>query len=223
MLRIALGALAAIVGVLVLSQVLLAGIAAGRVREKVERYGTVKSVTVKAFPAVKLLWGDADEVRVRAGSLSTSPSQTAGMVSEASGTARVDGSAESLREGPLRLTDVSFHKDGSRMVGEGTISEEDVRGALPAGVGVTLLASGEGAVEVSVSGQLFGLSASVDAVAKAENGELVAQPKATLLEGLKTTLFANPKVYVEGVGARKVTGDAGGRVSYRLTMWASLR
>ncbi len=221
--RIVLGALAAIVGVLVLSQVLLPGIAAGRVREKVERYGTVKSVTVKAYPAVKLLWGDADEVRVRAGSLSTSPSQAAGMVGEARGTARVDGSVESLQEGPLRLTGVSFHKDGSRMMGEGTISEEDVRRALPAGVGVTLLASGEGAVEVSVSGQLFGLSASVDAVAKAENGELVAQPKAALLEGLKMTLFADPRVYVEGVEAREVTGSTGEGVSYRLAMWASLR
>ena len=71
--RIAAWLAGAIVLVLVLAQLFLPGIAASRVRARVGKYGTVQSVSVKAWPAVKLLWGSADSVTVRAGSLSMSP------------------------------------------------------------------------------------------------------------------------------------------------------
>ncbi len=53
----------------VLAQVFLPSLAARRVRDRVARYGTVRSVSVSAFPAVKLLWGKADTVNVDAGTL----------------------------------------------------------------------------------------------------------------------------------------------------------
>ncbi len=43
-------------------------------------------------------------------------------------------------------------------------------------------------------------------------------PLGFLLEGLQLTLFADPHVYVEGVGASAVAGPAGGVAGYRLTM-----
>ena len=43
--------------------------------------------------------------------------------------------------------------------------------------------SEEGTVEVRASGGLFGVSASVEAVAQAENGKLVARPTGLLLAG----------------------------------------
>ena len=43
--------------VLVLAQLFLPRIAASRIASRVGRYGTVQSVSVKAWPAVKLLWG----------------------------------------------------------------------------------------------------------------------------------------------------------------------
>ena len=55
------------------------------VRARVEKYGTVKSVNVKAWPAVELLWGKADSVKVRAGSLKLSPAQTVELLGEAHG------------------------------------------------------------------------------------------------------------------------------------------
>ncbi len=84
--RIAIGAVVVVVAVLALAQLLGPGIAARVVRGKVQRYGTVKSVTVKAWPAVKLLWRQADEVRVQAGHLRVSPEQTAALLEEAKGT-----------------------------------------------------------------------------------------------------------------------------------------
>ncbi len=47
-----------------------------------------------------------------------------------------------------------------------------------------------------MSGGLFGVGASVDAVAQAEEGKLVARPTG-LLGALKLTLFESPSVYVE--------------------------
>ena len=55
------------------------------------KYGTVESVSVKAWPAVKLLWGSADSVTVSAGSLSMSPAQTAKLLWEARGRERHGG------------------------------------------------------------------------------------------------------------------------------------
>jgi LmeA-like phospholipid-binding len=221
--KIAGGAVAAIVVVLVLAQLLLPGIAARMVRKKVERYGTVESVKVEAWPAVKLVWGEADEVQVKAGRLQLSKGQALSLVKEAKGVGRLETAAESVEVGGLRLTDTSLQKHGSALRAEGRMSEEDVKRALPQGVQVTLVKSEGGTVEVKASGGLFGVSASVDAVAQAEDGKLVARPRGFLLDALKLTLFEDANVYVEGVRARALGGAQGEGASYELSMWASLR
>jgi len=75
---------------LALAQVLLPGIAADRIGSRVRRYGSVQSVSVTAWPAVKLLWGDADSVKVRARNLSLSPRQAAGLLWEGRGAGSID-------------------------------------------------------------------------------------------------------------------------------------
>ena len=184
------------------------------------RYGTVESVSVKAWPAVELLWGSADSVKVRATSLKVSPAQTAKLLWEARGVNDIEMTAPSVQEGPLRLSDVSLRKRGNALSAQARTTEADVKAALPEGFDVQLLRQRRRQVEVRASGGLFGLGASVDAVAGASEGKLVAHPLGFLLEGLQLTLFADPHVYVEGVGA---SAQAGGPLSYRLTMRASLR
>jgi len=217
------GLVGAIALVLVLAQVFLPGIAASRVRSRVGRYGTVRSVTVKAWPAVELLWGKVDSVKVEAGSLEMSPAETAKLLGEARGVKTMSLTAESVREGPLELRDASFEKHGDALRGEAWISRADARRALGGGVEVELLGSRDGQVEVSASGGLFGVKASVDAVARAEEGKLVVHPVGVLLGGLKLTLFSNPDVRVEGVGAVAAADPSGAAPGYRLSMWASLR
>ena len=56
------------------------------------------------------------------------------------------------------------------------VSEAAVKAALPPGVDVRLLRSGDGEVEVQASGGLFGVGASVNALAGASEGKLVAHP-----------------------------------------------
>jgi hypothetical protein len=220
--RIAGGLVAAALVVVGLAQLLGPAIAAKVVRGKVDRYGTVRSVTVKAWPALQLLWREADEVRVSAGALRLSPTQTVAMLREAEGTDRVSARAESVEEGSLRVTDGSLQKAGQRLWVQGVVSEADMKRALPAGVSARLLRSEAGIAEVRVSGSLFGVGASLDAIAGAEDGKLVVRPVG-LLSALKMTVFADPSVYVEGVHVSALPGEAGGERRYELRMWGTLR
>jgi hypothetical protein len=209
---------------LVLAQLFLPRIAASRISSRVGAHGDVERVHVSAWPAIELLWGDADSVTVRAAELKLSPAQTAHLLWEGRGADRIDMAAAVAQEGPLRLTGVSLHKRGSRLRAQAHLSAADVKAALPPGVDVQLLGSEHGQVEVRASGGLFpfGFGASVDALAGGSGGRLVAHPRGLLVEGLKLTLFSDPHVYVEGVGAR-AAGGPGGAPGYLLSISASLR
>jgi hypothetical protein len=207
--------------VLVLAQLLLPRIAASTISSRLKKYGAVQSVSVTAWPAVKLLWGSADSVTVRARRLKISPAQTAKLLWEARDVSEMDMTAASAQEGPLQLSDISLRKRGSALSAQALTSETAVKAALPEGFGVQLLGSEGGAVRVRASGGLFGVGASVDAVAGASEGKLVVHPVGLLIEGLQLTLFADPHVYVRGVAATAVPGSKGGQ-SYRLSMTASL-
>jgi LmeA-like phospholipid-binding len=210
-----------VVLLLVLAQLFLPGLAADRIASRLRRYGHVSSVSVSAWPAVELLWGSADSVTVRAGDLRLSPSQTAARLWEGRDAHSIDMAAASVREGPLRLTDVSLRKQGRQVSASGLASDADVRAALPAGLSVTLLGSERGRVQVRAIGGLFGAHAPVDAVAEATEGRLVAHPLGVLLEGAQLTLFSDRHVLVEGVAATRV-GPAD-RPGYRLSVRGRLR
>ena len=100
---------------LVLAQVFLPGIAANRVRARVAKYGTVESVSVKAWPAVELLWGKSESVKVAARSLEMSPAQMAKLLGETRGVKSMSLTAESVKAGSLQLHDVSFQKHGGAL------------------------------------------------------------------------------------------------------------
>ena len=207
-------------GLLALAQILLPRIAAGRIRSRVERYGHVDSVSVSAWPAVKLLWGDADTVHVDASNIALSPKQAASLLWEGRGVAHLDLHADAVHVGSLALTDATLEKHGSQLAAEASTTQAATQAALPEGLEVKLLGSRDGEVEVEATGGIFGLQATVDAVALAEGGQLIAHPLGLLVEGFKLKLFSDPHVYVEGIGA---TAPAGQPSQYRLSMQAGLR
>ncbi len=217
--RIALGSAGVAVLALALAQLILPRLAASRISSRVGRYGKVQSVSVSAWPALELLWGHADSVRVTARHLALDPAQIASLLWEARGAESMDVSAESVQLEGLRLRDASLRKRGSALSAHALISEADAKAALPAGFAVSLLRSEDGEVEVRATGGLFGIGASVNAVAGASEGKLVAHPLGFLIEGLQMTLFSEPHVYVVGVGASMQGGQP---PSYRLTISASL-
>ena len=225
--RIVAGLAGALVLVLVLAQVFLPSIAASRISSRVGRYGDVHSVSVSAFPALKLLWGKADTVTVRAGRLSISPSQTAKLLWEARGVNKLVLSSPRVREGPLVLSNVILRKGGGQLTAQGIASQAAVAGALPEGLRVRLLSSEAGEVKARVSGHaslagLVGAGASLDVLAGADSGRLTVRALDTGLSGVHLTLFASPYVEVQGVAARALTVPAG-MASYLLWLRARLR
>jgi hypothetical protein len=220
--RLALWLLGVVVVLLGLAQLLLPKFAADRISSRVGRYGKVTSVHVSAWPAVKLLFKDADSISVRAHDIALSPARTDALLAEAAGTSRLDLVATTAREGPLALSDVRLNKRGAALRASAFASVADVRAALPPGFDVTLLASAGGRVEVRASGGLFGVGASVDAVAEAIDGKLVAHPRGPLIEALRLTLFSEPHVRLDSVAARAATGP-NGESGYTLEASATLR
>jgi hypothetical protein len=221
--RIALGVVAAVVLVLVLAQLLLPGIAASRIRKRVEKYGTVRSVSVTAWPAVELLWGRAGSVDVKAGDVQLSTAQMTKLLREARGADNLHATAESLKAGPLPLRDAALAKHGNVLAASAWTSTADVQAALGRGFEVKILHSGGGQVQLSVGGGLFGVQASIEAVAEAQEGKVVVHPRVFPLEALKLTVFDEPGLDIEGVGASAAAGPSGQGAGYRLSLRASLR
>jgi hypothetical protein len=208
--------------VLAAAQLALPAIAARIARGQLAKYGTVRSVSLRAFPAIELLWGQAQSADIRAGDLRMSFSQFDGLLPRMRGIERIDMSADSLRVGPLRMSEVDTRKRGAELSTSGTITQADLQGALPAGVQARLVEGPGGEVEVRVSGSIFGVGVSVSALLGAQEGKLIAQPEGFPLAGLAhVTLFSDPGLYVQAVGLRPASNATGS--GYRLTLQAKLR
>ncbi len=205
--------------VVLIAQIVLPRVAARRISSRIGRYGTVEHVSVSAWPALKLLWGDADSAHIKAGHLSLTSAQASTLLQESHGVKDMDLTATSVSLGSLTLTDASLQKRGDQLNGQATTTAAEADAALPAGVSVSLLNSREGYVEVRAGGGLFGIGAAVNARAEAKDGNLVAHPVGFLIEGFQLTLFSNPHVHIESVGASIASRRP---LSYRLSVEALL-
>lgn len=212
----------------VLAQLLLPTLAAKRVRDRVARYGTVKSVSVSAFPAFELLWGKADSVNVGAGSLSVPASKVAALLWEAHTVGDMRFGADyatltgipSLTEG-LTVSDLHTRKRGSTISASATLTQQRLNEALPTGFRIEPVASGNGEVEARASGGLFGVQASIAVLVKPLEGRLVAEPQGFPLASLATvTLFSDTHLKIGSVGVRVLRKQP---LTYGLSMAATLQ
>ncbi|HWX46284.1 MAG TPA: hypothetical protein VNY52_13315 [Solirubrobacteraceae bacterium] len=219
--RIALGAAGAIVAVLILAQLLLPSLAVRRVRDELARYGVVRSATVSAFPAIQLLWGNAQSATIRAGNLNMGLSQASELLWKARGVNRVDMSSESMRLGSVTMHGVHMHKQGSSLYIQG--SATNFQGLVPGGVEVQPLEKVPGGVKVRVSGNLFGAQTSTEAVLGAQEGSLVAQPQGIPFAGyVKETMFSDPHIYLLDFDLTRPVA-ANGDPKYLIRIWAKLQ
>jgi LmeA-like phospholipid-binding len=213
---IALGVIALVVVLLIVAQLVLPGIAANRVHDELARSGAVLSVKVSAFPAIQLLWGSADRVVIRMGRYRAGASEIGGKLDAAGGVGTLDASAQEFDSGALVVRDARLHKRGSELVGTATITEADLRAAVPFLDNVQPVASADGRLVLRGTASLFGLRASVDVAAAAQNGNLVVAPDVPF-GGLATiTLFSDPRVEVQSVAAAPVPGGFSIEVRARL-------
>lgn len=210
----------AVVVLLALAQLVLPRIAESRIRSRLDPYGQVHSVKVSAWPAIELLWGDADTVHVQAGALALGTSRATTLLHEAKGISHISFTASSVRLGKLRITHATLQKSDDRLTAAGLVSGADVRAALPTGVTLQLLGSENGRVMVRAGGALFGFGASLDAVAEPSSGHLVVRPAAPMFGTVRLTLYSDPRIYLLGVSARAVSAAS---PAYRVGLAALLR
>ena len=198
----------------VLGELLLPGIAAQRAREALGRYGHVEAVSVQASPALELLLGEAQSVRVRAGALSASPAQLIALEQEASGvdSGLIRSPALTLPlpaplSGTVTLHEVTLSKRGAQLEALGRLGASDVHATLPAGAALERIGVLEGEPEISGSAGLPGVRIAGGVVLSAEGGRIVGTPVGIPLASLaRFTLLADPSVYFEGVSAREAEG-----------------
>jgi DUF2993 family protein len=207
--RVVLAAVLAGVVLLVAAQLILPGIAARRIRDRVDPYGHVRSVQVGALPAIEMLWGQMDSLNVKTGPLRMPVAETANLLSGARGindlnlaSSQADLTSLGLTGSGLLLREVTLRKRGAQLEGQATLLESDLRAALPAGFDIQPVGSGGGAVQVRASGALFGAQASIEGVVGALDGKLVVQPTGIPFGSLATlTLFSDPRIFIQGVAA----------------------
>jgi hypothetical protein len=204
-----LGALAVagvVVVLLVVAQLVLPGIAAQRLHDRLSRSGQVLEVKVSAFPAIELLWHHADSVVVRMASYRASPSKLPATLDQAGDAGSLRASAQVFRDGLLTLHDARLVKQGNVLTGSALITESDLRAAAPFLTSVTPVASSGGRLTLRGTATLLGLSATVDATVSAQDGKLTIAPDVPF-GGLATiTVFSDPRIKVAGMSASPAPG-----------------
>jgi hypothetical protein len=205
--RIAVAVAAGLLALFVLSQLLLPGIAERRLRDSLESSGQVEDVEISAFPAVKLLWHRADDVTVRMGALEPAPpGDFADLLARTVDTTDLDASAREQQILTLRLHDSALRKRGDELTLSSSVDDADLRAALPPGFDVRPVASGDGALVFEGSAELLGQRFEGRAVVTAREGRLLLIPDLPFGGFLSVTLFADPRIEVLSVGARRRPG-----------------
>ena len=203
---IAAGVVVLAVVLLGVAQLVLPGIAASSIRDRLSRSGKVLDVQVSAFPAIELLWHQADHVVVRMASYHSTASALSQNVGQVADVGSLDASAAELSSGLLTLRDAGLHKRGNQLTATGTVTEADLRSSLPVLDSVQPVASANGALTLQGTATILGVTATVDATVRPQDGALIVAPDVPF-GGLATiTLFSNPAIAVEGVSAAPAPG-----------------
>ncbi len=204
---LALGIAVFACALLMASQLALPEIAERRLRDDLAARGEVRRVDVGALPALGLLFGRADRVEIEMGEVrASSQGQLADLLARTADTDELRARAATLRVGPFVARDARLDKDGARVRGRASVTSAELSAALPVEVGLRPVESGDGQLVLEATAGILGQQVSVRARLAAREGALVIAPDG-LLGGLATlTVFSDPRVRVQGVGAEPATG-----------------
>jgi hypothetical protein len=186
---------------LLLAQLILPGLAEQRIRDRLSRYGHVESVSVDAFPAVELLWHQADKVVVRVDKYQSTMGQLADQLAQTADAGTLDATASQLHAGLLTMHDAKLVKHGNELTGSATVTEADLQAAIPFVQNVQPVGSANGQLTMRGTATVLGFTATIDATVMAQNGRLIVQPNVPLGALATFTVFSDPRISVEGVSA----------------------
>ena len=197
-----MGVGAAVAVALVLSQLVLPGVAERRLRDRLERNGTVEAVDVRVFPALELLWDRSDRVTVRMVQARAGTGRFAELLASTGDTDRLDARVATLRVLTLSFRDVTLRKRGRTLSGSATVTHADLRAALPEGFDVRPVASGDGVLVFEGRAALLGRELRGQATVSVRDGDIVLAPNVPFGGFLTLTVFQDPRIEVLSVGTR---------------------
>jgi hypothetical protein len=205
--RVAILAVAgAIIVLLVVSQLTLPGIAADRIRDQLSHSGQGAKVEVSAFPAIKLLWRQADSVVIHLARYRSSTSDLGQKLSQTADVGSVDVTADELNTGLVTVRNAKLRKRGDQLTGTALLTDADIRAALPPGFDVRPVASGGGQLVLQGTASVLGLNVSMNATLRAQDGRLIVVPDVPFGGFAALTVFADPHIEVQGVEASSSQG-----------------
>lgn len=191
-----------------LAQLLLPAIAERSVRTDLEEVGQVRSVEIRALPAVKLLAGRADSVRVEMASYRSGPGRLGELLARTDRVGELDVRVAELRVPVLTLRDATLDKTGQTLRAAATLRLDDLQRALPPGVSVTPVdqADGDGLL---FEGRLraFGLTGSARARVRATGGRIVISPDVPLGSLVGIAVFDEDRLHVEELRLERRPGS----------------
>jgi FHA domain len=203
------------------AQLVLPGVAEQRLRSDLARFGAVRRVHIESVPAIKLLWHRADRVEVAIDSYrsgSSGHSSLADFLSRTRDAGKLDVSVGVLQAQLVTLHEVRLHKQGNVLIGQARLTQHDLSAALPAFVDLRPVSASENGIVAQVSASVLGRRVGVRIAVLADSGRVVVRPEGLPFGSLATiTVFDDPRVYVESLGAELHGQD------YLLTARASLR
>jgi hypothetical protein len=186
--RIVLLLLGALALLLVVSQLVLPGIAERRAKDRLERDGGTAKVSVSALPAARLLFDDGDSLKVRGSGLDLDPESRGRELERMDGFDEVDVELDRLRTGPLHVSSFTMRraegKSDYRTRVSGTTSAAEVGSFLGSQAGGAfggLLGSLAGG---SLPGGGAQLPVEVDAVIASNDGEVEVRSASGTVAGI---------------------------------------
>lgn len=201
----AISAGVACVVVLVGGQLAVPPLATALLRHRLAKDGRVISVHVSAFPWFELLWQQADRVTVRMQSYDASPDHLQDQLRQAAAVGAIECSIGVVHTGLLALHDVSLRKQGRELVAAAQLDLRDLRAALPIVQSLTPVHAG-GHLILRGKASVLGVSATVDVVVAARDGQLVVAPAGLFSAFATLTLYDDPELRVQSVNAATVPG-----------------
>ncbi|MEA2410716.1 MAG: hypothetical protein QOC77_1277 [Thermoleophilaceae bacterium] len=215
-LRVGAAVAVALIVLAVASELLLPPLAEQRLRSRLERNGDGVKVEVHATPAVKLLFGRADSVKVSIAQGRSGTGRLGDLLSDTRRTGRLDARVGTLTSHGLPMHDVTLTKRGNVLRGRATILSSELAGALPTGIKLIPTTSSNAGIDLYGAIHAFGLSASSHFRVAVRGGAIVVQPTKGVARLVALTLFRDQRVAVDSLteqpGAGRYTITATGHL-----------